>query len=46
MKIDELTDGATTNAGFDPQRQAREIELAGVRYQVRVIAETAAKLHD
>ena len=37
--------GATTIAGLDAQRQPRENELAGARYQGRAIAETAAKLH-
>ena len=49
MKVDEITGGApyraTTIAGLDAQRQPRENELAGARYQVRAIAETAAKLH-
>ena len=50
MKVDEITGGApygaTTIAGLDAQRQPSENELAGARYQVRAIAETAAKLHD
>src|SRR5215468_9460785 len=49
MKVDEITGGArygaTTIAGLDAQRQPSENELAGTRYQVRAIAETAAKLH-
>jgi hypothetical protein len=49
MKVDEITGGvpygATTIAGLDAQRQPSENELAGSRYQVRAIAETAAKLH-
>ena len=49
MKVDEITGGApyraTTIAGLDAQRQPSENELAGARYQVRAIAETAAKLH-
>ena len=47
MKVDEITGGApygaTTIAGLDAQRQPSE--FAGARYQVRAIAETAAKLH-
>ena len=49
MKVDEITGGArygsTTIAGLDAQRRPSENELAGARYQVRAIAETAAKLH-
>ena len=49
MKVDEITGGtpygATTIAGTDAQRQPSENELAGARYQGRVIAQTAAKLH-
>ena len=49
MKVDETTGGApygaTTIAGLDAQRRPSENELAGARYQVRAIAETAAKLH-
>jgi NAD(P)H dehydrogenase (quinone) len=49
MKVDEITGGArygaTTIAGLDAQRQPSENELAGTRYQVHAIAETAAKLH-
>jgi NAD(P)H dehydrogenase (quinone) len=49
MKVDEITAGArygaTTIAGLHAQRQPRENELAGARYPVRAIAETAAKLH-
>jgi NAD(P)H dehydrogenase (quinone) len=37
--------GATTIAGGDGSRQPTENELAGARYQGRVIAETAKKLH-
>jgi NAD(P)H dehydrogenase (quinone) len=37
--------GATTLAGPDGSRQPSENELAGARYQGRVIAETAKKLH-
>jgi NAD(P)H dehydrogenase (quinone) len=48
MKVEEITGGApygaTTSAGPDAQRQPSENELAGARYQVRAIAETAAKL--
>ena len=49
MKVDEITGGApygaTTIAALDAQRRPSENELAGARYQVRAIAETAAKLH-
>src|SRR5712671_6364000 len=49
MKLDEVTGGspygATTIAGGDGSRQPTENELAGARYQGRVIAETAKKLH-
>ena len=49
MKLDEVTGGspygATTIAGGDGSRQPSENELAGARYQVRKVAETAAKLH-
>ena len=49
MKVEEVTGGApygaTTIAGLDAQRHPSENELAGARYQVRAIAETAAKLH-
>ena len=38
MKLDEVTGG-------DGSRQPSENELAGARYQGRVIAETAKKLH-
>jgi NAD(P)H dehydrogenase (quinone) len=48
MKVEEITGGApygaTAIAGSDAQRQPSENELAGARYQVRIIAETAAKL--
>ena len=37
--------GATTITGGDGSRQPSENELAGARYQGRVIAETAKKLH-
>src|ERR1700750_322375 len=37
--------GATTIAGGDGSRKPTENELAGARYQGRVIAETAKKLH-
>ena len=37
--------GATTIAGGDGSRKPSENELAGARYQGRVIAETAKKLH-
>ena len=49
MKLDEITGGApygaTTITGGDGSRQPSENELAGARYQGRVIAETANKLH-
>jgi NAD(P)H dehydrogenase (quinone) len=48
MKLDEVTDGApygaTAITGGDGSRQPSENELAA-RYQGRVIAETASKLH-
>jgi NAD(P)H dehydrogenase (quinone) len=48
MKLDEITGGspygATTISGGDGSRQPTENELAGARYQGRVIAETANKL--
>src|SRR3978361_1688143 len=49
MKLDEVTGGspygATTIAGGDGSRQPTANELEGARYQGRVIAETAKKLH-
>jgi NAD(P)H dehydrogenase (quinone) len=49
MKLDEVTGGspygATTITGSDGSRQPSANELAGARYQGRVIAETAKKLH-
>lgn len=49
MKLDEITGGApygaTTVTGGDGSRQPSDNELAGARYQGRVIAETAKKLH-
>jgi NAD(P)H dehydrogenase (quinone) len=49
MKLDEVTGGspygASTMAGADGSRKPSENELAGERYQGRVIAETAKKLH-
>jgi NAD(P)H dehydrogenase (quinone) len=49
MKVDEITGGApyvaTTIAALDAWRQPSENVLAGARYQVRAIAEIAAKLH-
>src|ERR1700754_3870994 len=49
MKVDEITGGApygaTTITGGDGSRQPSANELAGARYQGRVIAETAKKLH-
>jgi NAD(P)H dehydrogenase (quinone) len=48
-KLDEITGGApygaTTITGSDGRRQPSANELAGARYQGRVIAETAGKLH-
>lgn len=49
MKLDEVTGGtpygASTITGADGSRQPSETELAGARYQGRVVAETARKLH-
>jgi len=49
MKLDEITGGspygASTIAAGDASRQPSENELAAARYQGRVIAETAKKLH-
>jgi NAD(P)H dehydrogenase (quinone) len=49
MKLDEVTGGtpygATTISAGDGSRPPSENELAGARYQGRVIAETAYKLH-
>src|SRR5271157_314238 len=49
MKLDEITGGApygaTTVTGGDGSRQPSANELEGARYQGRVIAETAKKLH-
>src|SRR5690606_23506878 len=49
MGVTEVTGGApygaTTIADGDGSRQPSENELAGARYQGRMIAETAAKLH-
>ena len=49
MKLDEVTGGspygATTITGSDGSRQPSANELAGARYQGRVIAETAKILH-
>src|SRR5258707_678480 len=48
-KLEEVTGGspygATTITGGDGSRQPSDNELAGARYQGRVIAETAKKLH-
>jgi NAD(P)H dehydrogenase (quinone) len=48
MRLDEVTGGspygATTIAGGDGSRQPSENELAGARYQGKLVAETAAKL--
>jgi NAD(P)H dehydrogenase (quinone) len=49
MKLDEITGGspygATTITGGDGARAASDNELAAARYQGRLIAETARKLH-
>src|SRR5262249_49520882 len=49
MKLEEVSGGspygATTITGGDGSRQPSANELAGARYQGRVIAETANKLH-
>lgn len=49
MRVDEITGGApygaTTIAGGDGSRQPTPNELNGARYQGRVVAETAKKLH-
>ena len=49
MRLDEITGGspygATTIAGGDGSRAPSDNELAAARYQGRVIAETAQKLH-
>ena len=49
MKVDEITDGApegaTTVAGLDGKREVSENELARARYQGRILAEVAARLH-
>jgi NAD(P)H dehydrogenase (quinone) len=49
LKLDEVTGGspygATTIAAGDGSRQPSENELAGARFQGRLVAETAAKLH-
>ena len=48
MTLDEVAGGspygATTIAGGDGSRQPSEIELAGARFQGKLIAETAGKL--
>ena len=48
LKLDEVTGGspygATTIAAGDGSRQPSENELAGARFQGRLVAETAAKL--
>jgi NAD(P)H dehydrogenase (quinone) len=48
MTLDEITGGspygATTIAGGQGQRQPSANELAGARFQGRLVAETAAKL--
>ena len=49
MTLDEITGGSpygsTTIAGGDGSRQPTQNELEGARYQGRVVAETAIKLH-
>ncbi|MGV2496556.1 NAD(P)H:quinone oxidoreductase [Pelagerythrobacter aerophilus] len=49
MTLDEITGGApygaTTIAGSDGSRQPSENELEGARFQGRLVAETAGKLH-
>ena len=49
VTLDEITGGspygASTIAGGDGSRQPSENELKGARYQGRVVAETAIKLH-
>ena len=49
MRLDEITGGspygATTISGGDGSRAPSDNELAAARYQGRVIAETAQKLH-
>jgi NAD(P)H dehydrogenase (quinone) len=49
MELNDVTGGspygATTITGGDGSRQPSDNELAGARYQGRVIAETAKKLH-
>jgi NAD(P)H dehydrogenase (quinone) len=49
LKLDEITGGspygATTIAAGDGSRQPTENELAGARFQGKLVAETAAKLH-
>ncbi len=48
LRLDEITGGspygATTIAGGDGSRQPTESELAGARFQGKLVAETAAKL--
>jgi NAD(P)H dehydrogenase (quinone) len=49
MRLDEVTGGSpygsTTIAGGDGSRQPTQNELDGARYQGRVVAETALRLH-
>jgi NAD(P)H dehydrogenase (quinone) len=49
MTLDEITGaapyGATTITGGQGQRMPRQNELEGARFQGRLVAETAAKLH-
>jgi NAD(P)H dehydrogenase (quinone) len=50
MTLDEITGGApygaTTITGGQGQRMPSQNELEGARFQGRLVAETAAKLHD
>jgi NAD(P)H dehydrogenase (quinone) len=49
MESKEITGGSpygiTTIAGADGSRQPSENELAGARFQGKLVAETAIKLH-
>jgi NAD(P)H dehydrogenase (quinone) len=49
MSLDQITGGApygaTTITGGQGQRMPSELELEGARFQGRLVAETAAKLH-
>ena len=50
MTLDEIVGGApygaTTIAGSQGQRRPSELELEGARFQGRLVAEAARKLHD